>query len=63
MNAYPYWMRPADTQTQVCQICLLEPEFCECPECEVCGEVGNPRCLDHHNLLAQMKREVLVNSQ
>lgn len=34
-----------------CAICGRSPDGdCVCPECEVCGETGNPACLVEHGL-------------
>lgn len=33
-----------------CIICGKFPENCECPECDVCGEIGNPECVGRHML-------------
>ena len=27
-----------------CEVCDLDPADCECPECPVCHEQGNPVC-------------------
>lgn len=31
-----------------CVFCGKLPNNCECPECEVCGEIGNPECVGTH---------------
>ena len=31
-----------------CEICGLSMAACTCPECSVCGVVGNPACIDTH---------------
>lgn len=37
-----------------CDICGKDPGGgpfgCECPECPICGEIGNPKCYVDHNL-------------
>lgn len=30
-----------------CQCCGRDPADCVCPECQVCGEQGNPKCYEH----------------
>jgi hypothetical protein len=31
-----------------CEVCGEPAEDCGCPECPVCGEVGNPKCFGPH---------------
>ena len=33
-----------------CETCGLGTSSCICPECEVCGEAGNPYCYDQGHL-------------
>lgn len=33
-----------------CMVCGQYEGFCECPECPVCGEYGNPECYKEHGL-------------
>lgn len=33
-----------------CEVCGLDPLQCECPECAVCGVIGDPDCYDYHGL-------------
>lgn len=33
-----------------CEICDKDPALCECPECPICHEVGNPKCYKEHGL-------------
>jgi hypothetical protein len=33
-----------------CEVCGLDAADCQCPECPVCSEVGNPRCYAEHGL-------------
>lgn len=36
-------------EPEICQVCLDTVDDCECPECKVCGEVGDPACLEAHD--------------
>ena len=39
---------PFDEPDPPCAICGEDIEVCSCPECPICGDIGNPRCyLDH----------------
>lgn len=40
-----------DEQFPVCEICNRDVLDCECPECPVCGEVGNPACAEQHGMV------------
>jgi hypothetical protein len=31
-----------------CQICHHSADECICPQCDVCGEAGNPSCINTH---------------
>lgn len=39
---------PPDEGEEPCQICHYESGNCTCPECTVCGDVGNPACINKH---------------
>lgn len=39
---------PILDQGPPCNICGDDPDVCECVECPVCHEVGNPRCVRDH---------------
>jgi hypothetical protein len=39
---------PEDKYAEMCPICGNFAENCVCPECEVCGEHGNPLCINRH---------------
>lgn len=38
---------PDDLETP-CGICGLWADDCTCPECDVCGVIGDPACINHH---------------
>lgn len=45
---YSFSTTPFD-EFMPCGICHKSPESdCECPECPVCGEAGNPGCAEGH---------------
>ena len=46
MNFDSYYDPPEDDRP--CSICHYMDDDCTCPECEVCGEVGNPACINAH---------------
>lgn len=33
-----------DPPCEYCEVCGEEVDRCDCPECPVCHEVGNPKC-------------------
>lgn len=38
-------------EPEICQVCGFEPDNgCECPECPVCGCIGDPDCYSLHGL-------------
>jgi hypothetical protein len=39
---------PDDHLDPGCEVCGVSVSNCECPECPVCGEQGNPDCLGKH---------------
>src|SRR3990167_10947121 len=43
---------PSDEPDLPCQVCGKDPSGgtygCQCPECEICGEAGNPKCYPNH---------------
>lgn len=39
---------PPDEAEEPCKICHYPEGQCTCPECTVCGEVGNPVCIGLH---------------
>jgi hypothetical protein len=41
---------PAFDFDPLCGVCSLPVSSCECPECPVCGEAGNPVCYEKHGL-------------
>lgn len=34
-----------------CEVCGRPTDFCVCPMCDVCDEIGNPECYKHHGLV------------
>lgn len=34
----------------ICDVCKQVDTVCSCPECSVCGDVGNPVCYHEHGL-------------
>ena len=34
-----------------CQVCGEHEDKCDCPECEICGDFGNPECYEKHGLI------------
>ena len=47
MKNFDSYYDPPDDDTP-CQICHYGEGDCTCPECEVCGEYGNPACINAH---------------
>jgi hypothetical protein len=41
---------PGDEDDPPCECCGGDSADCECPECPVCEEVGNPNCYFEHGL-------------
>ncbi len=39
---------PAGSVSLNCDICAGSEDFCVCPECDECGEQGNPDCIEKH---------------
>ena len=37
-----------------CEVCGGDPTDCDCPECPVCGEAGNPACEINRGKLAEI---------
>lgn len=35
-------------EDMTCRICHFEEGDCTCPECETCGDMGNPDCINVH---------------
>ena len=46
-NAY---LSPPEYPDLPCDTCGGDPSDCDCPECPVCGESGNPYCYDAGHL-------------
>ena len=34
-----------------CEVCGMSTDDCICPECPVCGIVGDPKCYKEHGLI------------
>ena len=44
---------PAFDYDPPCEVCGFDPASdCNCPECPVCKETGNPKCYKEHGLKA-----------
>jgi len=41
---------PFDAPDQPCDVCGKDVDHCICPECPVCGSVGDPHCYEHHGM-------------
>lgn len=42
---------PGWGELERCDVCGRDLDRCPCPECHVCGEVGNPKCYALHGLV------------
>ncbi len=47
-----------DSVSLNCDICGGTDVTCVCPECDVCGEVGNPDCIEAHMPLKEWKESL-----
>lgn len=41
---------PGNQPEEPCNICLSDLDHCICPECPVCGAIGNSICYEIHGL-------------
>jgi hypothetical protein len=41
---------PGDEPEPPCEVCGQFVDYCICPECPVCGEIGNPACYQEVDL-------------
>lgn len=41
---------PGNDAPEDCDVCGLDVDSCLCPECKVCGGVGDPACYTDHGL-------------
>jgi hypothetical protein len=41
-----------------CEVCLSSVDDCECPECSICGEQGNPECYEKHGLDRSLEQKI-----
>lgn len=39
---------PGEEPEEPCAICHYPVDECTCPNCRVCGEQGNPNCINTH---------------
>lgn len=44
------WEAWGDQPDPRCEVCGADPSRCVCPECPVCGVVGDPACYPGHGL-------------
>lgn len=44
------WEAWGSSPDPTCEICGNDPSHCVCPECPVCGLVGDPGCYPGHGL-------------
>lgn len=44
MNPYPV------QHEQPCELCNEHIDACKCPECSVCGYIGDPKCYQQHGM-------------
>ncbi|HEY1249100.1 MAG TPA: hypothetical protein VGE97_08945 [Nitrososphaera sp.] len=44
-----------------CAVCCKDVTDCICPECQTCGEQGNPKCYSTHGL--KLSREQAISRQ
>jgi uncharacterized protein (TIGR02996 family) len=47
------WEAWGDPPEYPCAVCERNTDDCECPECEVCGSVGDPDCYTRHGLACE----------
>lgn len=47
---------PPEDSIGPCECCGQAVYDCECPECPVCSEFGNPKCYHDHGLLYAMEQ-------
>ena len=41
-----------------CEVCGQSLDKCDCPECPVCHEVGNPACYSGHGLQMSLEQTI-----
>lgn len=44
-----------------CAVCGKDLDDCICPECPVCGQVGDPGCYDNHGLVRTQEQVTSFN--
>jgi hypothetical protein len=42
---------PPENYDEVCEVCGVVVGFCQCPECPVCYQIGDPDCYREHGLV------------
>lgn len=48
---------PPEPDHPPCEVCGLDPNWCECPVCPVCETQGDPKCYEQHGLDTSLKPE------
>jgi len=41
---------PEYYENDLCEVCGVDPDDCECPECDMCGSIGDSDCYEKHDL-------------
>lgn len=49
---------PPDDEDYPCSVCGKDLDHCFCPECPVCGSVGDPKCYQEHGLVMSWEQRV-----
>lgn len=57
-NVFGWSLPPGCTQKMIddqiqgnCEVCRENVDNCCCPECPVCGAIGDPKCYEEHGLM------------
>lgn len=45
------WLTTPPVQDEFCSICGNDVDHCICPECPVCGTIGDPLCYEKHGMI------------
>lgn len=51
-------MRDIDPGDQPCEVCGKDIDDCVCPECDVCGTQGDPKCYTEHGMKKTKEQEI-----
>lgn len=51
MGKFDSYFDPPECDPGPCLCCAGEFEDCGCPECPVCGSIGDPKCYEQHGLV------------